>query len=463
MREETLPLNTSEQFTLFDLDTPSGRTSPASYQPQTMLSAASSLPLSALMKPLKLRNRGPVRAWSADPRDLPPGVFWTLNSSAWPNDASVCSLSSVLETGPIPQRYFLSARACSGILRRAAKRGKELPEALRHALAAVAGLEPTSTVRGGLQPVEVSPTIRAGGNRTGGDRPPGTDVDTADSLVVTHALRADGFDASEDGTGRGTPLVPMAFSNRMGATDEVTETLRSGCHGALPMVAQAIPIQEVGKRTGASTGDPRAGIGIGNEGDPMYTLQAGAQHGVLAFSSKDHGADAEDDLSPTLRAGGHAESHANAGVPPAIAFNLRGRDGGAMPEVTDVASLREMREAGRERRPPPGWKSPKQRARELDAYLSKLPQQGASPAEAVPDLREASEGPGLLQQASATAEETRRSTDGQDSPEEEVLALRPCQQCAGPMWAALYGSQEARIATGQGGQGLVGVRRLTPL
>jgi DNA (cytosine-5)-methyltransferase 1 len=44
---------------------------------------------------------------------------------------------------------------------------------------------------------------------------------------------------------------------------------------------------------------------------------------VIAFSSKDYGADAETDLAPTLRAGGHHESHANAGVPPAIAFNAR--------------------------------------------------------------------------------------------------------------------------------------------
>ena len=29
--------------------------------------------------------------------------------------------------------------------------------------------------------------------------------------MVAHALRAEGFDASKDGTGRGTPLVPMAF------------------------------------------------------------------------------------------------------------------------------------------------------------------------------------------------------------------------------------------------------------
>lgn len=34
----------------------------------------------------------------------------------------------------------------------------------------------------------VSPTLRAGGNRTGGDRPPGTDVDTADSNIVTATM-----------------------------------------------------------------------------------------------------------------------------------------------------------------------------------------------------------------------------------------------------------------------------------
>jgi hypothetical protein len=60
------------------------------------------------------------------------------NISAWPNDAAVCSLSQVLETGSIPQRFFLSAKACAGILRRAEKRGKELPMPLRIALTAVA-------------------------------------------------------------------------------------------------------------------------------------------------------------------------------------------------------------------------------------------------------------------------------------------------------------------------------------
>jgi hypothetical protein len=43
-----------------------------------------------------------------------------------------------LETGDLPQRFFLSAKACAGILRRAEKRGKKLPEQLQAALLAVA-------------------------------------------------------------------------------------------------------------------------------------------------------------------------------------------------------------------------------------------------------------------------------------------------------------------------------------
>jgi hypothetical protein len=39
----------------------------------------------------------------------------------------------------VPQRFFLSQRACAGILRRASDRGKKLPEPLEKALAAVAG------------------------------------------------------------------------------------------------------------------------------------------------------------------------------------------------------------------------------------------------------------------------------------------------------------------------------------
>lgn len=74
-----------------------------------------------------------------------PTEFLTLNTSEWNHslvpshsDGGVCSLSDILETGDVPRRYFLSAKACAGILRRAVKRGKELPRVLYEALWAVA-------------------------------------------------------------------------------------------------------------------------------------------------------------------------------------------------------------------------------------------------------------------------------------------------------------------------------------
>ncbi|MBS8228181.1 hypothetical protein DYI42_18295 [Vannielia litorea] len=70
------------------------------------------------------------------------GPLSTPNGSEWRSGAVACSLSSILETAAIPRKYFLSPTACAGILRRAEKRGKELPPALREALVAVAGFPP---------------------------------------------------------------------------------------------------------------------------------------------------------------------------------------------------------------------------------------------------------------------------------------------------------------------------------
>lgn len=75
-----------------------------------------------------------------------PGGCLTLSTSEWPNDGAACSLSDVLETRPLPQRYFLSPRAAAGILRRAETRGRELPTPLRLALEAVAAQ--TTTTQG---------------------------------------------------------------------------------------------------------------------------------------------------------------------------------------------------------------------------------------------------------------------------------------------------------------------------
>ena len=58
----------------------------------------------------------------------------TLSGLEWRSGGSACFLSDVLETGEVPDRYFLSPVACAGILRRAAARGKEMHPGLKAAL-----------------------------------------------------------------------------------------------------------------------------------------------------------------------------------------------------------------------------------------------------------------------------------------------------------------------------------------
>lgn len=57
----------------------------------------------------------------------------TRNISECPNAAAESTLSQILQAD-VPEKYYLSAKACQGILRRAAARGKELPEMLKTAL-----------------------------------------------------------------------------------------------------------------------------------------------------------------------------------------------------------------------------------------------------------------------------------------------------------------------------------------
>lgn len=134
-----------------------------------------------------------------------------------------------------------------------------------------------------------------GGNRTAGPLDVSTACNAAggsgrmdfeSETFVTHALTGEGFDASEDGTGRGTPLVP---------------------------VASCIGFQGAGTNltVGAISGTLRAGGGD----------RASGSAPCVAFSCKDYGGDATVELAPTLRAMNHADSHPNAGGQMAIAFN----------------------------------------------------------------------------------------------------------------------------------------------
>lgn len=55
------------------------------------------------------------------------------NSGESPSEERGSTLSLILEAN-VPEKYSLSRKACEGILRRAEKRGKILPEMLKEAL-----------------------------------------------------------------------------------------------------------------------------------------------------------------------------------------------------------------------------------------------------------------------------------------------------------------------------------------
>jgi DNA (cytosine-5)-methyltransferase 1 len=88
-----------------------------------------------------------------------------------------------------------------------------------------------------------------------------------------------------------------------------------------------VPIGEVTARQGTETHGSSAMIG--EAGDPMFTLTS-KQHGVLAW---DNELNAADELHGPLMARGKSGGDRN-GV---LAFAVRGRDGGAQAEVSDVS------------------------------------------------------------------------------------------------------------------------------
>ena len=132
---------------------------------------------------------------------------------------------------------------------------------------------------------------------------PWGDNASREELLVTHALRADGFDASEDGTGRGTPLIAMPFDTTQITSPGNYSRPRPGdpCH---PLAAGACA-------PGIACAAPVIG----------FDCKASHRHGVHAG-----------DIAPTLRGMGHSGSHANGGGQVAV-LAIRGRADGRHLEV----------------------------------------------------------------------------------------------------------------------------------
>ena len=80
---------------------------------------------------------GRQREWLTCHKVKSRGGLSMRNIGEYPNEEKESSLSQILQD-TVPEKYYLSSKACMGILRRAEKRGKELPPELKAALEAQA-------------------------------------------------------------------------------------------------------------------------------------------------------------------------------------------------------------------------------------------------------------------------------------------------------------------------------------
>lgn len=136
-----------EQMTMFDLGLLYGKMSPeptAATKGKTSgqclkPSQGSKTPMLQFLCLKKENGQRPDASWETV--GALPGAPMMLNTGMGPlNGESASTLSQILEAN-VPEKYYLSKKACAGILRRAEARGKELPKILKEALVEVLRLE----------------------------------------------------------------------------------------------------------------------------------------------------------------------------------------------------------------------------------------------------------------------------------------------------------------------------------
>lgn len=79
------------------------------------------------------RHDGPTPTYTWEMDGALRTELLTHNTGEFPSEDAASTLSQILQA-EVPEKYYLSQKACLGILRRASARGKELPEVLRLAL-----------------------------------------------------------------------------------------------------------------------------------------------------------------------------------------------------------------------------------------------------------------------------------------------------------------------------------------
>lgn len=288
------------QESLFARDTWCGKTSPeplaATKDETSQLCSKKSSKLSSrkppVLKCLKragLPGEGITMKWEDDGAWR--GELTTRNTGECPNAVVVSRLSQILEETP-RTKYCLTAKACQGILRRADRRGKDLPKRLKAVLIRQSqGVSPQEQTEA-LAPTEAptSYAVRIRGGCDGGGK--GALVQTEKSGTL--------------GTGNDQTIFTPTPINLMVATrckslgrgtgfgvgepgDPANTISAAHSHGVF---ATVIPINDKATRWQGG-GESRNhdgsgnGLGIGKEGDPSPTLTAGDRHGVMCMTPWD--------------------------------------------------------------------------------------------------------------------------------------------------------------------------------
>lgn len=201
------------------------------------------------------------------------GLVWTRNGLEWRSGAVACSLSSTLETGSIASRFFLSGKACAGILRRAEARGKKLPEALRLALeAATRECEP------------------GGGGNTSGS------IDVAPALLAQPGWKGD-FDSETFATQ--SPIAFHPTQDPISSTDGTTHAMGCGSSGGTASIAVACVTGDIAHAL--NTANNGKGCSEDGTGRGVPTIAFASATEFMPQSSRVHG---EHESAPALQAAG---------------------------------------------------------------------------------------------------------------------------------------------------------------
>ena len=259
----------------------------------------------------------------------------TLNTGVSPRDAKESSLSQILQADP-PLKYYLSPKACLGILRRAFERGKELPKKLERALKIQAGLMRPDGQPTGFEAYHIN------------QRDEGIDLHgVSGALMATTNMQMQTFVTQPDEAVEGFDGYNGDLTGDVAATLGVNCGMSTGRNGVMAFAAnqrdEVRDLHDVAGALGAQPGMKQqtfvaSGVVTKGNGDCFLSEErhtaltaGGGQAGqgypcvlTAAFSagqgSKAGGIGYQEECSPTLKA---AESGTNM-VPSVLCLNDQG-------------------------------------------------------------------------------------------------------------------------------------------